>query len=88
LATAALTAPDWLTRRGGSLQPGLGPGTVFVLFAGGPQYRIEVRPAAGKFTSAIIQTVNGRRLDDGTTYPTAEAALAGGLEQLRIALGW
>jgi hypothetical protein len=86
--TLPLTTPDWLTKRGGSLQAGLGPGTVFVLFAGGPQYRLEVRPAAGRFTGAITQTVNGRRLDDGTTYPTAEAALAGGLDQLRNALGW
>jgi hypothetical protein len=32
--------------------------------------------------------VNARRLDDATTYPTADAALAGGWEQLRAALGW
>jgi hypothetical protein len=85
---APMTAPDWLTNRGSSLQYGLSPGSVFVVFAGGPQYRLDVLPAGGGFTCAITQTVNGHRLDDGATHPTAEAALAGGLEQLRNALGW
>jgi hypothetical protein len=36
-----------------------------------------------------MQSVNARRVDDGKgNYPTADAALAGGLEQLRAALGW
>ena len=82
------TAPDWLTKRDGSLKPGIAPHMVFVLVGGAPQYKVEARPAVGSFIAAVQQSVNGRRLDDGTTYPTADAALAGGLEQLRNKLGW
>ncbi|HJZ55839.1 MAG TPA: hypothetical protein VKE74_12800 [Gemmataceae bacterium] len=87
-AAAAPPVPEWLTRHDGSLKPGIGDGVVFVMIGKEPQYRLEVRPAAGKFTCAVIQTVNGRQLGDGTTYPGAESALAGGLEQLRNTLGW
>ncbi len=81
--------PDWLKLHDGSLRPGLGGGTVLVMLGGQPQYRLDVRPAKGEFTCAVMQTVNGRRLDDErTTYPTPDAALAGGLEQLRNKLGW
>ena len=83
-----MTVPDWLTTRDGSLKPGLSDSVVFVLVGGRPLYRLEVRPAAGKYSCAIVHTVNGHRLDDGTTYPTADAALTGGLEQLRNKLGW
>jgi hypothetical protein len=82
------TVPDWLKLHDGSLRPGLGEGTVLVMLGGQPQYRLDVRPAKGTFTCAVTQTVNGRRLDDGATYPTPDAALAGGLEQLRNKLGW
>lgn len=82
------TVPDWLTTRDGSLKPGLADRIVFVMFAGQPQYKLEARPAAGAFACAVTQTINGKRLDDATTYPTAAAALAGGLDQLRAKLGW
>lgn len=82
------TVPDWLTLHDGSLRRGLNGDPVLVMLGGEPQYRLDVRPAAGTFTCAVTQTVNGRRLDDGTTYPTPDAALAGGLEQLRTNLGW
>jgi hypothetical protein len=85
---AVLTVPEWLSKRDGSLKPGLSDSVVLVMVGGRPLYRLEVRPAAGKHTCAILQTVNGHRLDDGTTYPSAGAALAGGLEQLRAKLGW
>ena len=89
LILAAASDPlDWLARRDGSLKPGLGGRTLFVLVGGAPQYRLDALPAAGKFACAVTQTVNGRRLDDATTYLTADAALAGGLEQLRVRLGW
>jgi hypothetical protein len=84
-----VATPDWLAKRDGSLKPGVQPHMLFVLVGGAPQYKVEVRPAAGKYTCAVQQSVNGRRLDDpALTYPTADAALAGGLEQLRNALGW
>ncbi|MBX9585491.1 MAG: hypothetical protein K2X87_34730 [Gemmataceae bacterium] len=87
--TTTVATPDWLARRDGSLRPGVQPYMLFVLVGGVPQYKVEARPAAGTYTCAVQQSVNGRRLDDpALTYPTADAALAGGLDQLRAALGW
>ncbi len=89
MSATTATVPDWLRLRDGSLKPGVRPETTFVLVGYQPLYKLEVRPAAGKFTCAVSQTNNGRRLDDAkVTYPTADAAHAGGLEQLRNALGW
>ena len=85
---AVVSVPEWLAKRGGSLTPGVQPHTLYVLISGAPQYKVEARPAAGKYIPAVQQSVNGRRLDDGTTYDSADAALAGGLEQLRNKLGW
>ncbi len=87
--TATHTGPDWLKLRDGSLKPGVRPETTFVMLSGQPLYKLEVRPTAGTFACAVSNTVNGKRLDDAkTTYPTADAALTGGLEQLRTVLGW
>ena len=84
-----MTAPEWLLTRGGALRPGVRPETTYVMLEGNPLYKLDVRPAEGTFACAVSNTVNGKRLDDAkTTYPAAEAALAGGLEQLRTALGW
>jgi hypothetical protein len=83
-----MTAPDWLTVRGGGLVKGLDDRTWMVMIEGGPQYRVEVAPAKGQFTAVVIQSNNGKRLDEGKIYPTADAALAGGLEELRGNLGW
>jgi hypothetical protein len=89
MAATTTPAPDWLTKRDGTLAPGIRDGVVFVMLSGHPQYRLDVRPAAGKHGCAVIQTVNGKRLDDGgLTYPTAAEAVAGGLDQLRQKLGW
>lgn len=88
METAAITPPGWLTKRDGALTPGVKEHLLFVLIGGASQYKVEARPAGGKFICAVQQSVNGKRLDDGTTYPTAADALAGGLEQLRTALGW
>jgi len=82
------TVPDWLKLRDGSLRAGLGEHVVFVMLGGQPQYRLDATPAGGKLACAVTQTVNGRRLDDATIYPTLDAALAGGLDQLRNRLGW
>ena len=84
----AMTAPDWLTKHDGALKPGVRDHMQFVLIGGAPQYKLEVRPATGTFICAVQQSNNGKRLDDATTYPTEDAALAGGLEQLRSKLGW
>ena len=82
------TVPDRLKLRDGTLRPGIAEHVVFVMLGGQPQYRLDATPAEGKLACAVTQTVNGRRLDDGTTYPTLDDALAGGLEQLRTRLGW
>jgi hypothetical protein len=84
-----MMVPDWLRQRGGALKPGVRPETTFVMIDGNPLYKLEVRPAAGKFACAVSQTNNGRRHDDPKlTYPDPASALAGGLEQLQNALGW
>lgn len=84
-----MTVPDWLQTRGGALKPGVRPETTFVMLNGDPLYKLEVRPAAGKFACAVSDTVSGKRHDDPkATYADAPAALAGGLDQLRNALGW
>ncbi len=84
-----MTVPDWLQARGGSVQAGVRPETVFVMLDTHPLYRLEVRPAEGKFVCAISLTNNGRRLDDPkVAYADSSAALTGGLDQLRNVLGW
>ena len=82
-----MSAPEWLAKRDGSLMPGTQ--TLVVLIGGSPQYKVEARPAAGTFVATVQQSNNGKRLGEvALGYPTADAALAGGLEQLRAALGW
>jgi hypothetical protein len=85
--TKTIAAPEWLTLHSGELHHGVN-GSWLVLLGGTPQYRLEMRPAKGKFTCAVVQMNNGRRLDKGAEYPDAAAALAGGLDELRQALGW
>lgn len=82
------TIPDWLKTREGSLTPGVRDHTVFVVLGNQPQYRLEARPAAGTYSCFVTQTINGKRLDGGASYPTQDAALVGGLEELRTKLGW
>jgi hypothetical protein len=83
-----MTAPDWLTARAGALAKGLSDRTVLVTLNGHPQWRLDALPAKGKFTCAVLQTNNGTRLDGGKEYASQEAALAGGLDELRAKLGW
>jgi hypothetical protein len=84
-----MTTPDWLAAHNCSLRPGLKVTVRLVMLGPEPQYRLTALPAGkDQFTCAVTQTVNGRRLDKGALYPTDEAALQGGLEELRQALGW
>jgi hypothetical protein len=85
---AGVETPDWLAKHGGVLKPGTKEGTWLVLLDSSPQYRLVPVPAAGKYSCEVTETVNGRRLDTGGTYPTPEDAVRGGLEDLRKALGW
>lgn len=87
--SATVSVPDWLVLHDGSFRPGIRPETTFVLVGGQPLYLLNVRPAAGQFACAVSNTVNGKRLDNkANSYPTAEGAFTGGLEQLRNVLGW
>jgi len=83
-----ITTPDWLQARGGRLVPGYDGRTWLVLINDTPQYKLTPVPAAGRFTCQIVQTINGKRLDKGTTLATTDDAIDEGLEELRQALGW
>jgi hypothetical protein len=85
---AEITTPDWLAKRRGELRPSNAGIGWIVLLNGEPQYRLVPVPAAGKHSCEVVQTVNGKRLDKGGIYPTVEDALRGGLEELRMVLGW
>jgi hypothetical protein len=85
---ANVATPEWLAKRGGVVQPSTKPSTWLVLVENSPHYRLVPIPAAGKYGCEVTQTVNGRRLDRGGTYPSQEDALRGGLDDLRKALGW
>jgi hypothetical protein len=84
----AVTAPDWLTLRGGELRPSANNPSCSVYFAGQLQYVLVPVPAKGKYACRITETINGRRLDGNGLYATADEAVRGGLEELRGKLGW
>ena len=81
-------APEWLTKRDGGLRAGLNDSTLLVVLDGHPLYRLVARPSEGKVMCEVTQTNNGKRLDEPLTYADRLGAFAGGLEQLRAALGW
>jgi len=82
------TAPDWLTKRDGSLKPGLREYIALVVISDRPEYRLEVRPAAGKFACVVSYTNNGKLIDGQESQPTVDAAWADGLARLKNRLGW
>ena len=81
-------APDWLTQRDGTLKPGLREYIALVVISDRPEYRLEVRPAAGKFACVVSYTNNGKLIDGGESQPTADAAWTDGLMRLKTRLGW
>jgi hypothetical protein len=83
-----VTTPDWLRQRGAHLQESKGGQSWLVYLDKEPHYLLMAVPVKGQFGCRITQTINGRRLDGGAIYPSVEAALQGGLEELRKALGW
>lgn len=83
-----MTTPDWLKQREGEWRVSQDNTSGSVYFAGQLQYVLMPLPAKGKFTCRISETINGRRLDGETVYPTSIDALRGGLEELRARLGW
>lgn len=83
-----MTPPDWLKQRNGDLRPGTTPTVRLVTLDGHPHYRLAVMTAKGKFTCAVTQMNNGRRLDGGAVYESSDKALDGGLAELGEKLGW
>jgi hypothetical protein len=83
-----VSAPEWLTRRGGSVQQASTGGAWFVHFSGQPQYSLVPVPVGNAVGCAIRQTINGKRIESTSTATTPEQALQAGLEDLRKSLGW
>jgi hypothetical protein len=83
-----MTAPDWLTQRGGSLKLGSDRQIWYAIFDGRPEYSLVATPVAGKFGCDIRQTVNGNRIESQGTFAAKDDAIKAGLEDLRKALGW
>jgi hypothetical protein len=83
-----MTAPDWLTQRGGTLKLGSDGATWYVLFAGQPNYSLTAAPVVGKFGCVVRQTINGARIESAGNFGTDAEAIRGGLDDLRKALGW
>ena len=83
-----VTAPEWLTRRGGSLKLASDRRTWYVLLGGEPLYAVVERPVAGKFGAYIKQVNSGKPIDSNSTAATPDDAVMAGLEDLRKALGW
>jgi hypothetical protein len=84
----SMTTPAWLARRDGNLKLGSDGSTWFVVMGQQPSYSLRPVPVEGKFGCAIRQTINGRRIASGGTFPSQEEAIRGGLEDLRKELGW
>lgn len=84
-----LPTPEWLALHNGSLRRGPNGAVWLILLNGHPEYRLTAMPAKGRFMCAIVQTVNGKRLDkEGQLYNSMEDAIIGGLEHLKIRFGW
>jgi hypothetical protein len=84
----AVQTPEWLTKHNGSLEAGPDGRSWVVVFDQQPQYVLRPLPAAAKYGCQVMQSINGRRLESGGTYPSLDEAIQGGLEDLRKALGW
>lgn len=84
----AVTTPEWIARRDGSLKLGSDNTTWYLLFGTRPHYSLTSVPAQGKFTCAIRQTENGKRIESPRVHATSEEAIQGGLQDLGKDLGW
>jgi hypothetical protein len=83
-----MTAPEWLTRHGGDLRRSSDGRTWLAYFDNAPQYKLIPSPADGQFACVIAQMDNGKRIDKGAKYSSADDALRGGLGELQAFLGW
>jgi hypothetical protein len=83
-----MTAPQWLTRHGGSLKLGSDQRTWYVLVDGKPNYSVTHVPQNGRFGCKVRQTNNGEMLNVCGSFASPNEAIGGGLEELRKTLGW
>lgn len=83
-----MTAPEWLSKRGGALRLASDGRTWYVLLSGEPQYSLVPYPVEGKCGATVKQTNNGRMIESKSVAVTADDAIKAGLEDLRKALGW
>jgi len=84
----AIATPDWLTTRSGELKASANGQSWSVHLGGKLWYVLTLEPANGKFSCRVMETINGKRLDKGTIWPSADDAVRGGLDELRSAVGW
>lgn len=84
----AVSAPDWLTQRGGNFKLGSDGRTWYVFVDDQPLYALVAVPAEGKHGCAIRQTRNGQRIACATVASSSDDALKAGLDELRKVLGW
>jgi hypothetical protein len=84
----AVSTPDWLTRHGGDLRCNPDGLSCAVYFGIDLEYLLGVFPVKGQHSCRVKQTINGKHLESGTPHATVDDALRGGLEDLRLALGW
>jgi hypothetical protein len=83
-----MSLADWLSAHGAELRPSKDGNSWSIYFGGTLEYVLCLAPAGGKFACRVAQTINGKRLDKGQSFPTPDDAARGGLEDLRAALGW
>jgi len=89
MPTSPPTVPAWLASRSGTVSCGIAGHIAFVTFGGKPEYKLEVRPAKGKFTCVVTATVNGRPIDAAADLlDSSAAAMDNGLTRLQAKLGW
>jgi hypothetical protein len=88
VTTVSVATPDWLKQRGGEVRTSKDGYSCSVYFAGQLQYVLIPIPAKGQYACRISETINGRRVENPTTYPTVAEAFKGGLENLKTYLGW
>ena len=89
MPTSPPTVPAWLSTRSATITRGIADHIAFVTFGGKPEYKLEVRPAKGKFTCVVTATVNGKPIDAAADLlDSSAAAMDNGLTRLQAKLGW
>ena len=83
-----MTNLDWLAQHDGEARASKDGRSYTILLGGQPQYLLTLAPTVGQYGCKVVQSINGKRLDGGAAFPSAEAAFQGGFDDLRKALGW